>query len=133
MEQALKIATTVNHAEIQERRDETFYVDKARASGIQTDLHADSDAVATRETWFNMPGLVTHRLRTERGFPLEIRKTMMTWNVSNAVVCGILQENVRPAKAVWTIVNPLVLEAESRPMDLQQALLRKQQGAHMDG
>jgi hypothetical protein len=43
MEQVLKIATTVNHAEIQERRDETFYVDKARASGIQTDLHADSE------------------------------------------------------------------------------------------
>jgi len=32
MDQALKIATTVNQAEIQKRRNETFYVEEARAS-----------------------------------------------------------------------------------------------------
>jgi hypothetical protein len=32
MEQALKIAATVNQAEIQERRNETFFVDEARPS-----------------------------------------------------------------------------------------------------
>ena len=33
MDEALKIAITVNQAEIQERRNEAFYVDEARGSG----------------------------------------------------------------------------------------------------
>jgi hypothetical protein len=45
MDEALKIAITVNQAEIQERRNEAFYVDEARGSGT-----ADRTASWTRYT-----------------------------------------------------------------------------------
>jgi hypothetical protein len=96
MEEALQIAITVTQAEIQERRNEAFYVDEARESGTvdrpTRGMRPDGAKNATQ-----LAGASRNRVRTSRD-------TQAIWgrgkagNATNAGEWGILPANAQPAK-----------------------------------
>ena len=47
MQEALRIAFTLQQTELQERRNETFYVDEVQHAARLTELHAKRAAMAT--------------------------------------------------------------------------------------